>query len=352
MRVRRSLAVLLFAVAFAPSIARADVSDGDKATARQLTIDGYEALKKNDYAGAADRFKRADSLYHAPTITLGMARAQVGLGKLVTAQELYSRMVHEPLPPNASAGVTKAVEDAKRELEALSPRVPSVVINVKGTDASRVTLDGVDVPSAALGVKRPVDPGKHSIKATAAGFAPGEAIVSLLEGKSESVTIELKPGLDTSAPPVVAALPVGVPPPLKPTEPTPVLGNAAPVSPAPDHVEAKRSTQETLGFVALGVGAAGLIVGGITGGLALGKHGDIIKSCPEGHCPLDQKASLQPEIDSYNSMCTISTIGFIAGGALAATGIVLMLTAPRAKATQATVSPVVGLGFLGAKGSF
>jgi hypothetical protein len=328
------------------------VSDGDKATARQLTIDGYEALKKNDYAGAADRFKRADSLYHAPTITLGMARAQVGLGKLVTAQELYSRVVHEPLPPNASAGVTKAVEDAKRELEALSPRVPSVVINVKGTDASRVSLDGVDVPSAALGVKRPVDPGKHSIKATAAGFAPGEATVSLLEGKSESVTIELKPGQDTSAPPVVAALPAGVTPSVKPTEPTPVLGNAAPVSPAPDHVEAKRSTQKTLGFVALGVGAAGLIVGGITGGLALGKHGDIVKSCPEGHCPPDQKASLQPAIDSYNGMGTISTIGFIAGGALAATGVVLMLTAPRVKVTQATATPIVGLGFVGAKGSF
>lgn len=352
MRVRRSLAVLLLATAFAPSIARADVSDGDKATARQLTIDGYEALKKNDYTGAADRFKRADSLYHAPTITLGMARAQAGLGKLVSAQELYSRVVHEPLPPNASAGVTKAVEDAKRELEALSPRVPSVVINVKGTDAPKVTLDGMDVPSAALGVKRPIDAGKHIIKATAAGFAPGEATVSLLEGKSESITIELKPGQDTSAPPVAAAA-LSVTPPLSgPPEPTRPLEHATLTAPAQDHAKAKDSTQKTLGLIILGVGTAGLIVGGVTGGLALGKHGDIVKSCPEGHCPPDQKVTLQPAIDSYSSMGTISTIGFIAGSALAATGVVLMLTAPKAMSTHAAISPILGPGFVGAKGSF
>jgi hypothetical protein len=104
--------------------------------------------------------------------------------------------------------------------------------------------------------------------------------------------------------------------------------------------------------VALGVGAAGLVVGGITGGLVLGKHGDIIKSCPEGHCLPAQKASIQPEIDSYNRMGTIATIGFIAGGALAVTGVVLMLTAPKAKSYQAALTPIVGLGVVGAKGSF
>jgi hypothetical protein len=352
MRVRHSLAVLLFAGALAPSVAHAEVSDGDKATARQLAIDGYDALKKSDYAGAAERFKRADSLYHAPTITLGLARAQAGLGKLVAAQELYSRVVHEPLPPNASAGVTKAVEDAKRELEALSPRVPSVVINVNGGDAPKVTLDGTEVAAAALGVKRPAEPGKHVIRATAAGFAPGEATVNLLEGKNESITIELKPGQDASALPVVAAAPGVTPPLVEPGEPTPVIGSARPAVPASDHVETKSSMQKTLGVIVLGVGAAGLIVGGVTGGLALGKHGDILKSCPEGHCSPDQKASVQPAIDSYNSMGAISTIGFIAGGALAATGVVLMLTAPRAKVEQAAIMPVLGFGFVGANGSF
>jgi hypothetical protein len=61
---------------------------------------------------------------------------------------------------------------------------------------------------------------------------------------------------------------------------------------------------------------------------------------------------LQPKIDAYQTMGTLSTIGFLAGGALAATGVILIVTAPRANATQATFTPVVGPGYLGAAGSF
>ena len=49
-----SLALVLCG-ALAPGVALAQqVSDGDKAAARQLAIDGSAALEKKDYAGAAD----------------------------------------------------------------------------------------------------------------------------------------------------------------------------------------------------------------------------------------------------------------------------------------------------------
>ncbi len=113
--------------------------------------------------------------------------------------------------------------------------------------------------------------------------------------------------------------------------------------PAPDQIKENVSTQRTTGFVMLGVGAAGLLVGSITGGLALGKHSDITKTCLDGHCPAEQRADLEPKIASYDTMGTLSTIGFIAGGALAATGAVLILTAPKKTIPQATVTPLVGL---------
>ncbi|MFS8069715.1 MAG: hypothetical protein ACMG6S_25395 [Byssovorax sp.] len=338
------LATLLFASTLAPTVALAQSSDADKATARDLALEGYKALQAKDYAAAVDRFTRADALYHAPTVTLGLARAQVGLGKLVSAQELYSRITHETLPPNATTGIKKAVVDAQKELNALAPRIPSVVINVKGSDAPRVTLDGIEVRAAALGVKRPVDPGKHVILASAPGFAADEVTVSLAEGKSESVTIELKPR-QAEPPPVVAVAPA-----VKPPTATPALMTPAP--PEPDQIKGNGSTRKTIAFVALGVGAAGLLVGSITGGLALSKHSDITISCPEGHCPKGQQAIFDPAIDRYNTMGAISTIGFLAGGALAATGVVLMLTAPKKMTTQATVTPLIGLGFVGATGSF
>lgn len=357
---RLLIATLLLSCSLTPTIALAQTSDADKATARDLTVEGYKALASKDYSAALDRFTRADALYHAPSVILGLARAQVGLGKLVSAQELYSRAAHETLPPNASSASKKAVQDAQTELDALGLRIPSVVINVKGSDAAKVTLDGIEVRAAALGVKRPVDPGKHVVTASATGFATSEVAVNLAEGKSESVTLELKPR-QAEPPPVVAVAPVAKPPMVTP-KPAPVRATPALTSPVlttpahnepePDQVKANGSTRKMLGFVALGVGGAGLLVGGITGGLALGKHGTIAESCPAGHCPEGTEASFQPAIDSYGTMGTISTIGFIAGGALAATGLVLILTAPKAKTTQTAVTPLVGPGFIGAKGNF
>ena len=59
----------------------------DRATARALAREGYEAQQRRQYALAADRFERAEALVHAPTLLLGLARAQQGLGELVEAQE-------------------------------------------------------------------------------------------------------------------------------------------------------------------------------------------------------------------------------------------------------------------------
>ena len=51
-----------------------------------------------DYERAAELFQQAEGLMHAPTLLLGLARAQAGLGKLVSAHETYIRVTREPLP--------------------------------------------------------------------------------------------------------------------------------------------------------------------------------------------------------------------------------------------------------------
>jgi hypothetical protein len=349
MTLRRSLAALLFLAVLAPAPALADISDADKATARELTIQGYDALKNKDWAGAAERFTRANQLFHAgnapvpPTISVGLARANVAIGKLVSAQELYSKVVHEPLPPNASGAIATAYEDAQRELAALTPRVPGVVINVKGATEVRVTLDDTEVPSAALGVKRFADPGKHVVRALAVGFSPAEASVTLVEGKTETVTLELKPG---------PGGPAVLPPPGGASGPGAGTGTGtetgAGSGPPPD---ASAPLRRTVGFVGIGVGGVGLLVGAITGGLALSKHNQLTSRCPGGHCPPNSQGMNQSDINSYNLMGNLSTVGFVVGGALAATGIILVATAP-SQAPRVGLVPVLGPGYAGVQGRF
>ncbi|MFO0760599.1 MAG: hypothetical protein U0359_29230 [Byssovorax sp.] len=334
---RPLLAALFLGCTLAALPAVADVSDADRGTARALALEGQEALDKGDFKKAADRFSRADSIIHAPTLLLGQARAMVGLGKLVTAQEMYNRILREGLPPRPPPAFEKALKDAARELDALVPRIPSVVIQVTSAASPSVTLDGTLVPNAALGAKRPVDPGKHMLRATAPGMDAAELSLTVKEGKQESVTLELKPA-GTAPPPG----PTGSTPP-----PPSSSGSGGPPPPPPP--AGRTPTLKIASYAAFAVGGAGVVAGAVTGGLALGKHGALADQCPGGVCPSNQSSAL----DSYHLLGTISTVGFIVGGVGVAGGVALFLAAPSAKpAERATIRPLLGPGFLGAEGAF
>src|ERR1041384_5444151 len=67
----------------------AEASAQDREQARKLASEGFDALERNDYATAEDRFRRADALVHAPTLVVDHARSLAGLGRLVEAHERY-----------------------------------------------------------------------------------------------------------------------------------------------------------------------------------------------------------------------------------------------------------------------
>jgi hypothetical protein len=311
-------------------------SAADRATARQLGLDGQEALDKKDYATAEDRFRRADALFHAPTLLLGFARAEAGLGKLVNASEAYNRIVREGVPPGASAAFANALEAAKTEAGAVQSRIASVTVTVTGPENPTVTLDDQPLSIAALGIRRTVDPGTHVVRATADGWEPAETRFAVADAGSANATLSMQ-----------RIAPVG-----SAAQPSPVLAPAG-ETPAPSRDSgATTSTgggQRTLGWVGLGVGVAGLATGAITGILAMSKHSDLQTPCANG-CP----TSSQGDLDSYHTLGTLSTVGFIAGGVLSAAGLVLVITAPHDSTAAAgpRAMPYIGLGSMGAMGTF
>jgi hypothetical protein len=117
----------------------------------------------------------------------------------------------------------------------------------------------------------------------------------------------------------------------------------------------------TLAYVALGIGGAGLVVGGVTGFLALGKKGDL-KGCVDTKCPSSQ----QDTLDSATSMATVSTVGFAVGFVGVGVGVVLLLTgnssssaslgtskvAQRERLHGVHVEPWVGANSAGVLGTF
>jgi hypothetical protein len=308
--------------------ASADPTAVDRATARALALEGYAALQQKDYKKAGDRFSRADELVHAPTLVVDWARSLVGLGKFVEAVERYELVIREGVAPNALKSWQQAFSDAGRELTALKPRLAWITLTVVGRSAA-VSIDGDAVPPAAVGVRRPINPGTRIIRATAHGFLPIKKTLELAEGSDSDVRLVLEPDPDAEPAEPVA---VPKPPPPPPPEPT-----------------GSGSGRRTLAYVALGVGGAGLLAGGITGGVALSYRSDLNKT------PAAQRK--QSTIDSYHLFGTISTVGFAVGAAGAVTGLVLWLTAPKAESAKGAnngfgVQPYLGLGTVGAVGVF
>lgn len=313
-----------FATATLPRPALAQ-GEADRATARALAREGHEALQRKDYALAEDRFRRADALVHAPSLVVDHARALVGLGRLVEAHERYALVLREGLAPNAPASWVKARQDAEIEIESIKPRLAWLTINVSGPDNLSVSLDGKDVPKAALGVRRAADPGERVVRVSAPGFLQREERLSLAEGEEKSIDIALE--LDPDAAVQLA------------DEPEP--------APAPAPVVAERD--HTLSYVLWGVGGAGVLLGSVTGALFLSKKSQLDDQCPSGDCP----ESAQGDIDTYRLYGYLSPAGFGVGLAAAAAGTVLFLSGDEPQQTgRGFIRPYVGPGSIGAYGAF
>ena len=333
--------------------AAAAQSDADKATARTLAQEGQVALDKGDFKQAEDRFRRADALYHVPSLALGLAQSQVGLKRLVAAQETYKAIVREGVPsglsPKASAAMASAVQDAKKELAALEPRIPAVVFTVDGPSDPKLRLDGAALSSAVLGVRRPIDPGEHLFQVTADGWKPRETKFSINEGQTQNVRLTLEAGAPPPAPP-------------PPVQPMPIV--PAPIGQTPggsDRAPSKGGGwMKPLGITATVIGSVALATGIGTGIVAIAQHSILETDCFGGVCD----RSDQDTLDSFHTFSTISTIGFVVGVAGLGAGITLIAVAPsknsggvnggpaHAKRTAPKVEPYLGLGKAGLMGSF
>jgi hypothetical protein len=299
------------------------------------------------YSDAVDMFTRAESLVHSPVHLLYMARSYEKLGQLVKARKTYIRVTNEKLPARASQPIKQAHADADKELEALEPRVPyvSVVVQGAGPNPVTVTMDGVQVPPALVGVPRPVDPGDHKFVATAQGMDSALSSVSVKEGHSETVVLTLHAAAGQPAAPPPGYAPVGYGQPQQPAQPPPAQDTGGGHGPSP------------LTWVAFGVGAVGLGVGTVFALQASSKASDVNgQKCdqlgPDGKadwCP-SSVGSMQDDVRSAN---TISLAGFIVGGVGVAAGVTLLLTTSKKSApAQASVETYLGVGSAGVRGRF
>ena len=250
------------------------------------------------------------------------ARAARGLG--LAAYELRHyveavRVLQAALEDSRNALTPEQRSEVSTALERARRYVGRVQVELVPRDAL-LLIDGRVVADREL----TLDVGDYELTARSAGYEDARLTLNVEGGQSRSVTLELR---QVGTAPAQAAPPVQAP-----------AGAVAQSTSDPGF------TQRVLGFTSLGLGAAGLVTGLVFELQRSDKVSDRDAICPTTKdCSLEDDANNARLTREARTASTISLVGWIAGAAFAATGVVLLLTAERGGAAQeVAVMPTVG----------
>lgn len=295
----RHLRPLALALLFVPTPALAQASDPQViATVQALFNQAVEEMGKKRYESACPRLEQATRMLpEAMGAKEMLAQCHEAAGKLASAWAQYGLLESMASRAGQSERATKAAAKAaelKPRLATLTVAVPDSVRALPGIVVAR---DGLAFAEALWGTALPVDTGEHVLLVTATGHrAWSSKIVVTEDGTHREMKVPLLEIEVASTPPVA-------------------------------EVPASRSWQRPLGIAVAALGAVGLGTGGLLAGLALGKksasneasHCDPRNTCDEIGLALRHQA-----VGLGNG----ATAALVAGGVLAAGGVVLLITAP------------------------
>ncbi|MDC3958037.1 hypothetical protein [Polyangium jinanense] len=307
----------------------------DKARAQQLFVEGRKAIEAGDKATGCAKMRESMGLFAVANTLFNVAQCDEGEGKIAGALEHWERglALIDAKDPRAKV--------AKERINALSPRVPRLRIVVPpGQPVSAVVLDGTELSPTTLSAPLYVEPGSHTIVVRAEGRPDRKHELTLAEKeRTEFVATPAAPGPSGSSSANVV-----------PTATASATGGGTPPPPS--------SFRRTAGFIVGGVGVAGLIAAGVTGGVIMSKASgfDACKKTRDdgGSCTIEQA-----DVDTYNNLLVPNAVAWGVGIAGVGVGLVLVLTAPSSKEGEAGKAsfvpvPIVvpGGGGMGLSGRF
>lgn len=287
-------------------------SASEKAAAEALFDEGVELLKAKKYEEACRKLESSLRIESGIGTLLFLGECYKQLGRTASAWATF----REAASKAEAAGERGRAEAGMKRADELEPLLSKVTFQVaeqnREIEGLRIQQAGLDVSRPLWGTPVPVDPGKIMVTAEAPGYEKFELEVKVKQGPA---AIEVK------IPPLVA-----LPEEEMPAESAPESATSAnPTEP----VEASDpgAGRRTAGIVLGSAGVVGLGVGGIFGLVAMNHEKKARDVCTDNLC--DPSSDGVDRTNKAQTAALVSTIGFVAGGALLAGGLVLYFTAPK-----------------------
>lgn len=299
-------------------LANADEAADRKAEAQRLFAQGQAALDKGDAAKGCELMRTSLSLFAVANSLFNVAQCDEREGKLASALEHWKR-------GNSLIDATdKRAPVVKKAIEDLEVRVPRVrIVLASKHEPAEVLLDEEVVPKDKLEAALFLDPGKHVVTVRKKGHE--DRPVEILLAERERTEVVAEPGAVISGPiPTASASPSVSASVLPPPRPGP-------------------SPLKVGGFIAVGVGAAGILGAIITGVKIESNDGEIRGPCKNTVCSGARPSDL---IEEQKTLLPINATLWGVGIAGAAAGTVMLVVSSRKtrESTTPTVAPLVFTG--------
>jgi tetratricopeptide (TPR) repeat protein len=187
--------VLAFAVAVACSAVAAsgaaEPSAGEIAVARKLYREAVALEEAAKWSEAEAKLREAIAIKETPGLRFHLAVTQEKQGKLVEALVDYDRAEEMVQRGTRAPDVEQLLGSAR---EAVRARIPTVTVKAPA-DAKQLALsiDGKAFAPSLVGKPIPLNPGKHTVRLTAAGAKPYQSEFTLAESEELGVQAKLEP---------------------------------------------------------------------------------------------------------------------------------------------------------------
>ena len=186
-RISALLAVLL--VLPLPALGQSQPAPADLAQARELFRQGVDRLRASEWSQACDYLRRSNELVETAQTQLNLAVCSGMLGRILDQSEhlrAFLRLAGPDIDP-------ERIEEARRTVESLEPRIPRIVVRVRGTpdEGFHVRVDRSVLPRAAWGTPRPVNPGQVHVEAEGESYVTFRSTVRVQIGETMEVEVPL-----------------------------------------------------------------------------------------------------------------------------------------------------------------
>jgi len=250
--------------------------------AETLYKEAVALFRNNDVHGACTKLDESFKLEPATQTLFALAKCRHREGRVATAATQFLELENRAV----RSGDAAKVEEMRAKLEEVRALVPHAKLELDAhPEVAEVKVDGQPLPRSDWAAPLPLDPGEHVFVFSGQGKRDAEKKVTLAE--KQTLSIQFDPLADsTSVAPVDA--------------PAPSVG-----AETPSH--RGDGSNRTLVYVLGGVGVAGIVVGSITGILAINHKSDADDLFAK------RDPSFKDSDDAASTTALVSTIAFGVG---------------------------------------